>query len=85
MSVFNRSKRNREVEATHFANGEEIPCRNGHRWDGELPPPVDKDVHEFQNTFLMGRVCDCKKMVYGEMDCGCSTKRWEIKIIPNEV
>ena len=85
MSVFNRSKRNREVEATHFANGEEIPCRNGHRWDGEILK-VDSSIHEVQFPQYIGKPCDCGKLIYeSEGMCSCpGKKKWESKMIPAE-
>ena len=72
--------------ATHTKNlqhypgqtGETIKCYNGHMIDG-MVPVVDHNIFEVQNRSLMGRICDCKKMMYNEESCGCSVKQWEVK------
>ena len=32
----------------------------------------------------MYTICDCKKMIYSEGECGCAVKRWEIKLLENK-
>lgn len=58
--------------------GEIIKCYNGHMIDG-IPITVDPNKHEIQNSNLIGKPCDCRRMIYGEEDCGCTVKQWEVK------
>lgn len=72
--------------AQHLADGSEIPCKGGHRWDGVMPS-VDKYVLQVQNHSLIGQVCDCNRFRYSESQksCGCGgSPKWEINLEPNE-
>lgn len=62
---------------------EEIPCKNGHTFKGVIPV-VDENKLSPQNHDLMYTICDCKKMIYSEGECGCAVKRWEIKLLENK-
>lgn len=68
----------RNLQSYPGQKGEIIKCYNGHMIDG-MPPTVDPNKHEPQNHHLMGKICDCKKFIYGEESCGCSIKQWEVK------
>lgn len=61
-----------------------IPCNQYHRID-DVIPTVDGNVHSIQNPELIGRICDCKKMLYlHEGECNCpGSNNWEIKWVEN--
>lgn len=58
---------------------ETTPCFNGHLIDGQIPS-IDPSKFELQHPELIGRICDCKSLIYqGEEECGCAIKEWRIK------
>ena len=61
---------------------EEIKCKLGHSWNGVVPE-VDPSIHEIQHPELINTPCDCGKALYDEKLCGCSIKKWEVKLKEN--
>lgn len=59
-------------------SAEIVYCFPQHTWNG-IVPEIDRQRFEWQHSELMGVVCDCKRTVYHEQECGCTVKEWEIK------
>lgn len=58
--------------------GELAKCYNGHMIDG-IPVTVDPNKFEIQRPELIGKICDCRRFIYNEEECGCTIKQWEVK------
>lgn len=57
---------------------EVILCAHGHLIDGQLPT-LDETKFEIQHPELIGKVCDCGKLVYHEEKCPtCMGDKWRI-------
>lgn len=64
-------------------NHAKFPCSEGTTIDG-IRPEINPDIMEVQNKELIGRACDCRKLIYTEGRCYCpSQSRWEIHWQPN--
>lgn len=58
-----------------------IPCRTQHLWGG-IAPLIDENIMQEQNVELIGKTCDCKKIVLSEGKCNCPGKnKWELKYL----
>lgn len=55
-----------------------IPCAHGHVINGEVPV-LDPTKFEVQFPELIGKACDCKKLIYDEAKCpSCNGEKWRI-------
>lgn len=62
---------------------EEILCNPVHKWNGEIIV-VDAAKQEVQYPGIVGKPCDCGKMLWDEGMCGpCGQKTWGSKPIEN--
>ena len=52
-------------------------CIGSHKINGH-EITVDPLKHEIQHPELIGKICDCKKFIYGEGMCGCAIKEWRV-------
>ena len=61
---------------------EDVKCRNGHTWNGVIPT-IDPSKHYVQNPDIIGKPCDCGRVIVQEGLCGCSRepKEWELKYL----
>jgi hypothetical protein len=62
----------------HYMPAETIKCYNGHLIEGVMPT-IDPSKLEVQNMHLIGKSCDCNRMLYFEKQCSCPGKpEWQI-------
>lgn len=79
MSVFFKNRLHKEPV---MEDQKDLPCIPTHKWDGVIPT-VNPDLMEVQNPDIMGKSCDCGRMVFNEEKCGCFIPKWEIKFLAN--
>lgn len=79
-SVFNKAKQSNM--SISLENHLKHPCSESHTFDMVIPK-VDPSIHSIQNPNLIGRPCDCGKLLYNEKLCGCGVQQWEIEYLPN--
>lgn len=59
------------------------PCSEGHTIDMVIPT-VDPYKLEIQHPEWVGKVCDCRKLIFVEEKCYCqNANTWEIHWQPN--
>lgn len=70
---FNTHTRNLQVKGNEIAY-----CHQGHAINGHVPM-LDENKHEVQYPEYIGRVCDCKRFLYGEGLCDtCGGEKWKV-------
>lgn len=52
-------------------------CIGSHKING-YEITVDPNIFEMQHPELIGQVCDCKRFVMAEEECGCTVKEWRV-------